>query len=490
MADTSLGTSRISPRRSPRRGATLPAAQVSEALPGKNDRLSKIVLAVLIAMVLPSIFFIGPLKLNFYKVVLLLTIIPLVVQWLSQKAGPPKGIDFLVMGFAVWCFISLMVVHGFSAWERGGIVMVETLGAYLMGRVYIRSPGQFRSFVKTICIIIIALLPFAFVETLTSRIPINDIMGLFTGVNPDGMDEMRLGLHRVQGPFEHPILFGVFCATMTAPAFLVWGYGLEPIKRLVRISVALVATFLSLSMGAYISVVGQIALFTWDYMLRKVQGRWMILFAIFVAFYILIDLFSNRTPIQVFISYLSFNTGASWNRILIWEYGSAEVLRHPIFGIGNNDWTRPHWMVASVDNFWLLMAMQYGLPAFLFLISAFIRTIYATGRLDFSHSPLMRDYRLAYLVSLGGLMLSLCTVHVWNATYIFLMMFLGAGVWMRDYVVPEPTAATSDTEDETENTSDKPRYYSPRRNRDTLAPSHNRQDGRRSRYTRGRRPSK
>ena len=483
MTDTSLGQSRTRPTRSARSAAAT-ATPAYDPASSDDSKLSILIPILVIAWILPSIFFVGPLKLTLYKAILLIMFVPLVIQWISRKAGPPKGVDFLIFGFSIWSFIAVMVVHGFTRWETAGIHLVETIGAYLFARIYIRSPGQYRSFIKVVCICVLAMLPFAFFEAATGRILINEIMGLFTGVNPDMQHEMRFGMHRVQGPFEHPILFGVFCATMTAPALLIWSYGLAPMQKTMRMIVICLATFLSLSMGAYISVVGQIALFTWDYVLRKISGRWMILFAIFVAIYIVLDLLANRSPIEVFIAYLSFNTGASWNRLLIWEYGSAEVVRHPIFGIGFNDWVRPHWMVPSVDNFWLLMAMTYGLPGFILLVSAFFRSIIATGKMDFSGAPMMRDYRLGYLVALGGLMLSLCTVHVWNATYVFALFFLGAGVWMRDYVVP---VETPQDDAEAEEEEDKPRYYSPRRKpRETPGRRQSKPEARPNRYTRGR----
>lgn len=483
MVDTSIGTSRSRRTGGARRQAS--EAAVFDEPTDDDSKLSKLVVLLVIAWVLPSIFYVGPLKLTLYKAILLIMFVPLVIKWAARKGGAPKGVDFLIFGFSVWTFISIMVIHGFDRWETAGITTVETIGAYLFARIYIRTPEHYRSFIKVVCYAILAMLPFAFVEAATGRILVNEIMGLFTGVNADLQHEMRFGLHRVQGPFEHPILFGVFCATMTAPAFLIWSYGMTSARRTARIGVVCLATFLSLSMGAYISVVGQIALFTWDYVLRKISGRWLILFAIFVAIYIVLDILADRSPIEVFIAYLSFNSGASWNRLLIWEYGSAEVMRHPLFGIGFNDWVRPHWMVPSVDNFWLLMAMTYGLPGFILLISAFIRSIVATGTLDFSRSEMMRDYRLGYLVAIGGLMLSLCTVHVWNATYVFSLFFLGAGVWMRDYVVPEEDAP--DTQSLESEEEEAPRYYSPRQKPREKTPREPRPAARPSRYTRGRR---
>ena len=57
--------------------------------------------------------------------------------------------------------------------------------------------------------------------------------------------------------------------------------------------------------------------------------------------YLVIKFGSNQTPVQFYISRFTFNAQTGWYRLAIWEYGSASVLNHPLFGIGFADWTRP-----------------------------------------------------------------------------------------------------------------------------------------------------
>ena len=58
-----------------------------------------------------------------------------------------------------------------------------------------------------------------------------------------------------------------------------------------------------------------------------------------------------------------FNPQTADGRLIILEYGSAEIARHPVFGIGLNEWVRPWYKKQSVDNFWLSHAMRFGLPS-------------------------------------------------------------------------------------------------------------------------------
>jgi O-antigen ligase len=146
-------------------------------------------------------------------------------------------------------------------------------------------------------------------------------------------------------------------------------------------------------------------------------------------FWIAVTLASNRGPAKVLISYLSFSAQSSYNRILIWEYGTAEIWRHPLFGLGLGDWIRAPWMSDSMDNFWLITGVRYGLPALIFLVSALcvlaIRQRSATrGRPD------LRPYRMAWLTTIVGLATCGTTVHFWNALFTYFFFLIGMGVWL------------------------------------------------------------
>ena len=68
-------------------------------------------------------------------------------------------------------------------------------------------------------------------------------------------------------------------------------------------------------------------------------------------------------------------------RVHIWHYGTPSVLNYPIFGTGFNDWERPSWMGGSIDNFWFVCAVRYGIPGFLFMAAGFLSVCFGLGRL-------------------------------------------------------------------------------------------------------------
>ena len=116
------------------------------------------------------------------------------------------------------------------------------------------------------------------------------------------------------------------------------------VLRMIGAGAITFATFLSLSTGALVSIAVQVAFMVWDRVTRRIRRRWTILAGLAVAAFVTVSLFSNRTPFHVFVTYLTFDVHSSYNRILIWDYGTAEVWRHPLFGIGFNEWERPSWM--------------------------------------------------------------------------------------------------------------------------------------------------
>ena len=147
--------------------------------------------------------------------------------------------------------------------------------------------------------------------------------------------------------------------------------------------------------------------------------------------YIAIDLFSTKTPFHVFVNYFTFSKQSAYNRILIFEFGTAEVARHPIFGIGLGEWERPIWMSDSMDNFWLATAVRYGLPALILLLGLLLGLVWAVGQRK-NLPAQWRRARHAWAFTLFGITVAAATVHLWNALFVLFFFLLGAGAWLLD----------------------------------------------------------
>jgi O-antigen ligase len=337
--------------------------------------------------------------------------------------------------------ISLVKAHGIAAAiEPSGMLVIETMGAYLLARCYIRDAEDFASTIVLAAAIIACLLPFAAYEWVTgNRLIISAFRNILPSVET-ALGEQRMGFWRVQGPFVHPILFGLFCGSIFALTQAVARTKRAGLVR--RLLPALVAStaLLSMSSAPIAGLVMQGALMSWNGVLRRYRSRWKILWVLMLAGFLVVDFGSNQTPIKFYISHFTFDKATGWFRILIWEYGSASVLNHPLFGIGLGSWARPKWMPDSVDNFWLLTAMRYGIPALVFILGSCLWTLFAIAfkpKLD----EKLQSYRVAYLICLVAYLFVGTTVHFWTAAYVWFLFLLGSGVWLLDIKTGDDGAA-------------------------------------------------
>jgi hypothetical protein len=386
----------------------------------------------ILSTLIPVHFWLGTAVIHSYRVVLLLAFVPSVLFWLQGNAGKIRFPDVLLVCFVIWAAIALARAHGAAeAVQPAGVLLIETFGAYLLARVYVRNEADFLRMVNLLLWIVVVLVPIALIESVTSYQLVLDLLRPVASVHADTFTQPRWGLERAQTVFPHPIHFGVFCASVLGLAYYSLGAGRNLLRRTFRIAMITVGVFLSLSTGALTAFVAQVALIGWNKVTVLVNRRWAILGGLALAAYVVIDLLSNRTPFHVFVTYLTFNTGSAYNRIHIWNYGTAEVLRHPLFGIGLNEWERAHWMSASMDNFWLLTTVQYGLPAFVFLAGAVLWMMYKLGYAG-GLSEQARACRAGLLISLAGIIIAGTTVHFWHMLYPLFMFLLGSGAWLLD----------------------------------------------------------
>jgi hypothetical protein len=381
--------------------------------------------AFLFAMLFPVIFRIGPLAFTGSRFFLTVTLIPVIAVVISRQRL--QLADYLLFCYVIWASICFIANHEFgSAIQTAGSNFVEVAGAYFLGRMAMRYPSSYIFMSKCLLVIVVILLPFAFYESITGNAIIVNILGKFLPTYPDVSMGRRLGLDRAQTVFEHPILFGVFCAGIYSPAVLVSARNSSRFKQVLFGILVASATFLSLATGAFLNVIWQILIVTWNKIFINFKRRWQLLLGLGVLAYIIVDAASNRTPFEVFISYFTFDINSSYSRVLIWQYGTAEIYRHPVFGIGLNDWVRAPWMGGSIDNFWLLRAMRFGFPGFAFLAATVL--VVANGitkRIESSDTD-WKAVSLSQFCVLVGTSVSLVTVDLWSGSNTLFFLFLGA----------------------------------------------------------------
>jgi hypothetical protein len=388
---------------------------------------------LLVSFAIPWLIPVGPLVLSVYRLFLLAMAGPCLLMWLAGRAGRVRVADIAILCLCLWCTVALWVVHGGGvAFEAGGVQFIETFGAYLVARCYVRSARQFVQMIRTAFLIIACLAPLAFIEMVTG---VNIARAIFAAVlptyQPDGVTDMRAGMTRAMVIFEHPILFGLFAGSFLSLVHMVLGRKDGLLLRWTRSGIICAATVFSLSSGPLGILVMQIALIAWNWLMRANPYRWHLVWALAGIAYVAIDLASNQSPIQFYISRLTFSQESAWYRFLIWDYGTASILANPLFGVGFGEWVRPSYMTTSFDMFWLILPLRHGMLAGVFLYAAFA-AIYFGVMFKRLPTPELGEYRAAYLITLTAFFLIGWAVHLWGAPYVLLFTLLGAGGWFLD----------------------------------------------------------
>lgn len=403
--------------------AALSVSHANAAMPFSPTTRRRLLIVFFVVLMLPIQPVLGGQRLDPYRFLMLVLFLPFIVAMLTGRAGRFTSSDGLMLCYALWTVITLVYHHGMERFAYASIVAAMMLGGYMSGRLLIRSAEDYGRFIRYFLILLLILLPFTVFELFTERMIFTEVLGKVFPATAQQF-QTRNGLSRVQVVFPHSILFGLFCSMAFGNVIYIYRHLF--FGRLVRLGLVVGMTFMALSSAPLLSIGLQSIMTGWD---KITRGRWMILILGIVSVYIFLSLASNRGPVIILIEKMTFDPSTAWWRVYIWEYGSQNVAAHPIVGLGLNDWARPTWLAATVDNFWLLTAMQAGIPALAFLVAALALNVFHIVRAK-NLTAEARNMRTGYLVVLAGTAFTLSTVHVWDAMAVFMMFYFGAGSFL------------------------------------------------------------
>jgi hypothetical protein len=409
--------------------------QVTQGSASAKATAPGLLLLVVVFLLIPGTFQIAGSVLSPYRVLLLGMFPFLVRRWVADTDGHPATVDLLMLAGCLWLGLALLVNHGLGAIPRATIMVVEMFGGYLVGRTLIRNRIDHKTYFHFLTLAFLVLLPFVVLEALTLiNIPAK-IAGLVLTIPPrTTWLGYRLGIHRAEGTFEHPILLGMVASMGVANVAYIWRDHL--IQAVSRTLLFAGTVFLTVSTGPLLSVALQLSLMAWDRVLAFLRFRWLLLTYLALLGLLLLRIGVEFEIREIIVDHLSMSPASAQGRLVNFDYGLMEVRQHPVFGIGLNDWTRPWWRAgeSTFDNFWLGFAMRYGLPTFGFLALAWGLS-FARIAMQKTLSPEEADYRRGYLMTLMGLTIVLGTVYIWSATFVFVMIYIGAGGWF--YLQPK-----------------------------------------------------
>lgn len=389
--------------------------------------------AFLIAVFLPVAFRIGALHLTGVRLVLIILILPLAFNLLRGLYGRLLATDILFGLHFCWIIFAMVVNSPELALQNAGATGVELLGGYLVGRAYVRTAADMIALIRAFILLVISCVPLAVFEGVSGHavllILADQIPGLIPSV--DLAIPRRLGLERAQMAFEHPIHWGLVCALGVSLCQIGLGNEVDLKRRLAATGVICLGGVTALSSGALLAIALQLGLVLWAASFRQSEHRWWLLIGFCLLAIGLVDLLSTRSSLQVFMSYATFSAHSAYWRSTIFDWGMVNIWANPLFGLGLRDWVRPVWMHRpSVDNFWLLTTMRFGLPAFIFLAAGYLTAIWRIARREIRQGKTEWFLRRAWVFCFVAVTFALTTVHIWGAVFALVFFVFGAGMWM------------------------------------------------------------
>ena len=406
---------------------------IKPAASEQRTQLAPVFILTFLALIFPFFFEISSLYLSTSRVILLVYTPILLVKMLSGSYGGVRYPDIGVLLYVFWLALSILVNNTDVFVTCVGSNAIIILGGYLFGRAFIRNGQTFTAFILLYGAVLLFSLPFALVEARTSVMALSRLIDKLPLISSsiDVNYPPRRGLYRVQFTFTHPIHYGLF-ASMCFSLVLVGLKGVtSTVWRLGWGAAIAICAFLSVSSGPLIGVAIQVLLVGYAWKTQHLKARWTILLSTVATIYIILEILSDRPAFYAISERLAFEQNTAYVRKILLDYGLAQIGRTPFLGIGYNKWDLPNYMSGSLDNFWLLAALVYGIPAAVFLVSTVLYLMVKIGLNDI-RDPRVVHLRLSWNFTMAGLLFSLSTVAVWSEMMSLLFLFIGAGVWLAE----------------------------------------------------------
>lgn len=380
-----------------------------------------------------------------YRIALMITF-PWLARVLVTQGMRLRFPDWLMLATGGWMLVVMIAHYGLEGIERGGALVFDMLMPYFVARMSIRSTADVKHLLLLLLPAIMASAAIMMTESVTRTLIVKPIVGQIFGYLEKfdggetnfGLVSYRLGLLRSAGPFSHPILGGLYMASFLALFVKASG---NKLVRVLGIPATMIGAFFSLSSAAFLAFGLCLGLLIYDWLQKRVEvltwGR--LLSALGVAV-VCLQLISSGGIARLVIRYLTLNPGTGFYRILIWDYGTASVERHPIMGIALELFERPNFMSPTVDNNWLLQAMRYGLPGALPYYAAVIGIIVLAAMSAGRSKGFAREVMFGLALSLAVLTLAGATVAFFGSMQIWFTALLGIAMALAARIMDVPLA--------------------------------------------------
>jgi hypothetical protein len=372
--------------------------------------------------------FIGDIRLPIIRLMILLLMLPAAVGFLNHRGGRLHTFDIAFFAFVLWTVMCIIGYRGAGGIQEAGVYGVEWGVTYVVAVAFAKTMGRLRAILNALILIVMVLGLFAMAEALTNTPYMANFGRQVMGIPPLIPSELpRLGMMRARTVFSHPILYGVFAASMISFA---WYLTPNLVLRMVKTGGVAVATFFSLSAGGLAVMAIQLMAIAGDIGSKGIPQRFKLI-TLGLTLVLVFVHFAAESGVYRLVQLITLDGGSAFYRTLIWEHGIDDVMRNPLFGLRPETWTRLYWMPLSIDNFWLAQAMRGGIPSVVFFFTALIIMLRVMFRSpDSALPPTLAALRRAWAFAMAGIVIGGATVFFFDKIppYLGLLMGFGAAI--------------------------------------------------------------
>ncbi len=334
--------------------------------------------------------------------------------------------DFFVAGAAAWTSFALfMTSKQIDAFTSSFAQVSDTALAYFFARAVFRSLRDVRLFLLLMLPGLAIMAGILVFESLTHNHILQPFVSQFTGQSVNMRIDERLGFMRARGPFPHPILAGIFFASFLP---LYWLSGIRGWPFFIGI-LASVASFFTVSSAALLALAAGTGLVVYNFISERIANlSWKFFFLIGVLVTFVLEFGTKAGAFSMLMRFASLNSYSAYNRVLIWRYGTENVEKNPWFGIGYAEWERPDWMKGSIDHYWLLQAIQFGLIPPLLIAMACAVGIYVLAQRSSHSNPIDARFERGVAIAMAVFAFGVVSVAIWLSAQAWFFMLLGITV--------------------------------------------------------------
>lgn len=346
--------------------------------------------------------------------------------------------DIFALLIGIWPIIAFgLNTGGGAAFESGGIQALELIAPYFLIRLNVRTHRHRVEFSKILFLAVTILVALGLPESITGRHFTHEFASALTGISYSGSAEQRFGVWRAMGPTDHAIIFGTLCAIALPSASVLARY--QP-KFWLIVMLSIAGAIMSASSAPILAVMVQLGMLVWASVMKSFRSRWWLLLGLFLFFYIVVDVLSNRDPIRVMFTYLLLNPETGYARYYMWINSfevSAQSAWGLFFGYGYSTEIFDvidsfYWrnlMKNTVDSFWLVLMLRFGIVTLIlfsmFSILAFAKSLRHIFGSNKRHE---RRFMQAWFITAFAMTLIATTVHFWGYMACVYMMVLAVCV--------------------------------------------------------------